>query len=521
MPERAHDGTWTTVTVARAWTRLDSAFDTNSRVNLREAVRPSQETQRFIHMAGSRRPGATGSDSHDSHDLNDGTSARTHSPAPGPLRSATSHHPVRGVSLGHKPRRRRTNGPLLKTLNEGAVGADVWKLHALLNVRIHPSPALVIDSRFGAETSAAVQQYQRGVGLSADGIVGGDTWARLMKGDEVHLMGAPALARKPRRLAAPVATPDSIWEWPLDKKLLAVLEKVPSRLPGRVRAEFLGMLNLQSLALTLAIIAGFCILSGGTALILGAVMLGVDATMSLAAAVQIASLASSRAELDEAADELAHVVIAVGVVAFIHGVGKLAKGPSRGAPPEPRPPAEPKAKPAPRAAEPSVTPSAASTTAARLRALAARPGTSTEQLMARRQVAMEFYRTNCPELSKERLLSHLKGIDYTKPVEVGPPPPAGRLGSWHAPDAGHGQYFGAWSEQPPAPSSFGIGDTTLNSKGEVVRKVFTAKDDGLAPRTYLRSTAQGINDNFSLPTVQKTDGGAQQYFVPRSAWPKR
>ena len=302
-------------------------------------------------MAGSRRPGATGSDSHDPHDLNDGTSARTHSPTPGPLRSASSDHHAKGVSLGHKPRRRRTNGPLLKTLNEGAVGADVWRLHALLNVRIHPSPALVIDSRFGAETAVAVLQYQRGVGLSADGIVGGDTWVRLMKGDEVHMMGAPALTRKPRRLAAPVAATDSIWEWPLEKKLLAVLERVPSRLPGRVRAEFLGMLNLQSLALTLAIIAGFCILSGGTALILGAVMLGVDATMSLAAAVQIASLASSRPELDEAADELAHVIISVGVVAFIHGVGKIAKGPSRAAPTEPRPAAPPKASGKPRAPE--------------------------------------------------------------------------------------------------------------------------------------------------------------------------
>lgn len=320
-------------------------------MNLPEAVRPSQETQRYIHMAGSRRPGATGSDSHDSHDLNDGTSARTHSPTPGPLRSASTDHHAKGVSLGHKPRRRRTNGPLLKTLTEGAVGAEVWKLHALLNVRIIPSPALVVDSRFGAETAAAVLQYQRGVGLRADGIVGGDTWARLMKGDEVHVVGAPALARKPRRLAAPVATPDSIWEWTLQEKLLAVLERVPNRLPGRLRAEFLGMLNLQSLALTLAIIAGFCILSGGTALILGAVMLGVDATMSLAAAVQIASLASSTAELDEAADELAHVIIAVGVVAFIHGVGKLAKGPSRGAPPEPRPAAPPKALGAPKAPE--------------------------------------------------------------------------------------------------------------------------------------------------------------------------
>jgi hypothetical protein len=126
-------------------------------------------------------------------------------------------------------------------------------------------------------------------------------------------------------------------EWPLDKKLLAVLERVPGRLPGRARDEFLGLLTLESLALSLAIIAGFCLLSGGTGLVLGFAVLGIDVSMSLATALQLAALAGTPRELDEAADELAHVVLAVGVAALIHGVGRIAKGARGGSPPRETP----------------------------------------------------------------------------------------------------------------------------------------------------------------------------------------
>ena len=123
-------------------------------------------------------------------------------------------------------------------------------------------------------------------------------------------------------MAAPLG---SIWELPLEKKLLAVLERAPSRLPGRAQDEFRALLQLENIALSLAIIAGFCLLSGGTALILGIALLGMDVTISLTRAIQIASLASTEAELNEAADELSHIVISVGVGAFIKGVGNIAK----------------------------------------------------------------------------------------------------------------------------------------------------------------------------------------------------
>jgi hypothetical protein len=204
-----------------------------------------------------------------------------------------------------------------------------------------PSPNLAVDGIFGPLTLQAVLEYQKGVSIAVDGVVGKKTWYHLLKGDKATVLQTPIAAPRPAvtsptatsstvpqppRVAPPPAPPESIWEWPLEKKLLAVLERVPSRLPGRARDEFKALLQLENLALSLAIIAGFCLLSGGTALVLGIVILGLDITMSLASAVQIAALAANEQELNEAADELAHIVLAVGVAAFIKGVGKIAKG---------------------------------------------------------------------------------------------------------------------------------------------------------------------------------------------------
>jgi hypothetical protein len=235
----------------------------------------------------------------------------------------------------------------------------VQKLQRQLNVRLALSRNLAVDGIFGPVTLQAVQQYQSGVSIAADGVVGRQTWYHLLKGDKATVLPPPittlrpavasptaasSTAPQPPRAAPPPAPPESIWEWPLEKKLLVVLERVPSRLPGRARDEFKSLLQLENLALSLAIIAGFCLLSGGTALVLGIVILGLDMTMSLSSAVQTAALAATEDELNEAADELAHIVLAVGVAAFIKGVGKIAKGVRGGgkggaaeAPPKPIP----------------------------------------------------------------------------------------------------------------------------------------------------------------------------------------
>jgi hypothetical protein len=203
------------------------------------------------------------------------------------------------------------------------------------------SQKLAVDGIFGSFTHQSVLQYQRGVSIAADGIVGKRTWYHLLKGDKVtipqtfvpgqHAASGSVVAPKGRtviqalRVASPTVPADSIWEWPLDRKLIAVVERVPKRLPRRARDEFLGLLHLESLALSLAIIAGFCLLSGGTALVLGAIVLGLDVMLSLIGAVLTAAYAATEQELDEAADQLAHIVLAIGVAVFIKSVGEVVK----------------------------------------------------------------------------------------------------------------------------------------------------------------------------------------------------
>lgn len=343
-------------------------------------------------MAGSRKPGPLGH-SGAAEDLNDGTMIRALSPRPGSIGSASAstrgnQRPSSLTPNSPIAARRTTAATTIQVLRQGSRGPEVQKLQRQLNVRLAPSPNLAVDGIFGPVTLQIVKQYQRGVSIAVDGVVGKQTWYHLLKGDKATVLQTPittlrpavasptaasSTAPQPPRAAPPPAPHESIWEWPLEKKLLAVLERVPSRLPGRARDEFRALLQLENLALSLAIIAGFCLLSGGTALVLGVVILGLDMTMSLASAVQTAALAATEDELNEAADELAHVVLAVGVAAFIKGVGKIAKGVKGGgkssaaeAPPKPAPeraapqprsaPKEPRAPTAPEAPPKVVSP---------------------------------------------------------------------------------------------------------------------------------------------------------------------
>jgi peptidoglycan hydrolase-like protein with peptidoglycan-binding domain len=60
----------------------------------------------------------------------------------------------------------------------GASGERVWTIQYLLNARI--GARLAVDGKFGPRTTAAVKAFQRKYHLSADGIVGPQTWAKLI-----------------------------------------------------------------------------------------------------------------------------------------------------------------------------------------------------------------------------------------------------------------------------------------------------------------------------------------------------
>jgi len=59
-------------------------------------------------------------------------------------------------------------------------GAQVARLQTLLN-EWKKAPRLATDGQFGERTRNAVIEFQRAVGLGADGIVGPRTWARLLQ----------------------------------------------------------------------------------------------------------------------------------------------------------------------------------------------------------------------------------------------------------------------------------------------------------------------------------------------------
>jgi peptidoglycan hydrolase-like protein with peptidoglycan-binding domain len=65
-----------------------------------------------------------------------------------------------------------------RTLRLGSKGDDVQFVQTVLEV--HGFGPLAKDGDFGPKTEAAVKKYQRDRGLSADGIVGRNTWARII-----------------------------------------------------------------------------------------------------------------------------------------------------------------------------------------------------------------------------------------------------------------------------------------------------------------------------------------------------
>lgn len=249
--------------------------------------------------------------------------------------------PTEKPTVPPKPTRPKKPSKETPTLKQGHRGKDVEKLQRILNARLVNYEDLDVDGIFGPKTEKAVKDYQLSVGISSDGIVGKQTWYHLLKGDEsnagnqgaaatqTHLTRASTInvaAGKVHQKASPRRQlEEAVWEWPLDKKILAVLERVPDRLPGKAKEEFKQLLQLENIALSLVIIAGFCLLSGGTALILGMFILGFDVCMSLGSALLITSWAATKDELNEAADEISHLIITVGVGAFFKGVGKIAK----------------------------------------------------------------------------------------------------------------------------------------------------------------------------------------------------
>lgn len=68
-----------------------------------------------------------------------------------------------------------------RTLSVGNVGLAVQKFQGYLNTLVNPIPALVTDGNFGQKTKQAVERFQAMNGLAIDGIIGSNTWDRIVR----------------------------------------------------------------------------------------------------------------------------------------------------------------------------------------------------------------------------------------------------------------------------------------------------------------------------------------------------
>ena len=68
-----------------------------------------------------------------------------------------------------------------RNLSVGSSGLGVQKIQEYLNRLISPNPPLATDGRFGSGTRQAVMTFQATHGLKVDGIVGSDTWNRIIQ----------------------------------------------------------------------------------------------------------------------------------------------------------------------------------------------------------------------------------------------------------------------------------------------------------------------------------------------------
>lgn len=127
------------------------------------------------------------------------------------------------------------------------------------------------------------------------------------------------------------------------------------------------------------------------------------------------------------------------------------------------------------------------------------------QQSARKAVAAKFYNANCPSMSPADIRSHLRCIDYSKPVEVVTVPPPDQLLRWGKPGS-KGQYY---TDDPKAkPTDLGVPDPQQTLR----RETHTANAD--APMQCLKSAAAPVRAGWVDSPVE-TKGGATQYFIPK------
>lgn len=311
-------------------------------------------------MAGACKPGPLGQNPK-VRDLNDGTMICGLSPRPGingvKLASSVNIHNNRSnIAFTAPPPRKQTSTVALQVLRQGSRGSEVQKLQQQLNARLTPPPQLAIDGTFGPLTNQAVLQYQKGVSITADGVVGKQTWYHLLRGDKVAIpqtqattpiIPSPAIQPSnitknstvvsPKNEIVPPTPAVGVWEWSMQDKFVEALRLTAPKLPASMRHEFEALLSPTSLGIiggTLVFWAGSHVFGVGIVadivlLIGGVFFLGMaiyDVAGELGSFLVTTSTAADTKDLDKAASHLARAIAIIGVAAFIALLAKVARG---------------------------------------------------------------------------------------------------------------------------------------------------------------------------------------------------
>jgi peptidoglycan hydrolase-like protein with peptidoglycan-binding domain len=95
------------------------------------------------------------------------------------------------------------------TIKVGASGPAVKRLQRAL--RRTPNLGIVVDGVFGAQLEAAVKDFQQGGGLTADGVVGPQTWAALPDGGPMPTLQQGSSGDVVKSLQRVLSTGGSEW----------------------------------------------------------------------------------------------------------------------------------------------------------------------------------------------------------------------------------------------------------------------------------------------------------------------
>jgi len=313
-----------------------------------------------------------------------GTSARIQNRPNVPIGTESTAHHTQRKSTAQLRRNREQRTLQLPDLQVGTRGKYVERLQRLLNSHLDGKPDLKVDGAFGPKTRTAVVQFQKSSELTPDGIVGRRTWFALITQESEDSGPSPKTPSGPgspsgaalasAATASSAETPlapappkeRSVDEWSLYERFEYVVLHTGSHLKGNLGDQFAALVTTTGLKY----VVGALVVWGvsqflGIGEVLDAALLlyaGFSAGHHLGTFILLTCTASTKKELDDAANNLAEAIEILGVIAFfalLSRVARILRAKVRGAgeseggpPPKEEPPPAPKAQPKPKT-EPS------------------------------------------------------------------------------------------------------------------------------------------------------------------------